>query len=157
MNVDHFTLNTGSTGGILRATMNRYRPGTTQRRSHDRGCILLFAHGAGFRSSLALISVWITSLNVKLDKEHWEPTIKRIFENDRANQGPTRILEAWAIDCQNHGEAASLNDGILLQKPKILSMDTFLVIMVAILSPPINSNTPLRGGLCRAVPIWPPW
>ena len=47
----------------------------------------------------------------------WEPTIEDLFKLDE-----TRLIrEAWGLDCQNHGEACTLNEDILSRKPDILS------------------------------------
>lgn len=46
------------------------------------------------------------------DKEHWEPVIKELFQEDHA-AGSTIIKEAWAIDCLDHGESAILNENEL--------------------------------------------
>jgi len=107
--VERFVLDTGVNGN-MKATMNRYRPSNTTRHEKDAGYILLFAHGTGFH------------------KELWEPTIEHLFEIDktkRAHNEPTQILEAWAVDCQNHGESAALNDDILLSKPGILNIHDY--------------------------------
>jgi pimeloyl-ACP methyl ester carboxylesterase len=44
-------------------------------------------------------------------KEQWELVISRIFE-----LFPGRVNEMWAIDWQNHGESAVLNDHALQVK-----------------------------------------
>jgi len=49
--VDHFVLTTGTGDNAMKATMNRYRPESYQRKDSDAGFILLFAHGTGFRIS----------------------------------------------------------------------------------------------------------
>lgn len=54
---------------------------------------LIFTHATGFH------------------KEHWEPTIQRLFENQRAL--PFRIEDMWSIDAPNHGDAAVLNEDVL--------------------------------------------
>ncbi|KAJ6543386.1 hypothetical protein DFH09DRAFT_1282475 [Mycena vulgaris] len=41
-----------------------------------------------------------------LDKEQWEPVIEEIFRRKAPQQ---RVREAWALDGQDHGEAAILN------------------------------------------------
>ena len=49
--------------------------------------------------------------SMSFPKEMWEPTIEDIFQ--RHDRPGTRIREAYAIDCPNHGMAAALNDGLL--------------------------------------------
>jgi len=51
LQIDRFVLDTVFEGDILKATMNRYRPGSVTRRPSDPGSILLLAHGMGFRMS----------------------------------------------------------------------------------------------------------
>ncbi|KAF8967921.1 Alpha/Beta hydrolase protein [Flammula alnicola] len=107
MSVDHFVLDTGSAGVTFKATMNRYRPRAIERHPRDPGYILLLAHGTGFH------------------KEQWEPTIEHLFEIDKENQNAAKILEAWAIDCQTHGEAAPLNDKVLSIMPQVLTIHDY--------------------------------
>ncbi|KAF9553883.1 alpha/beta-hydrolase [Agrocybe pediades] len=112
--VDHFVLTTGSGETEMKVTMNRYRPSTRQRSKGDAGFIPLFAHGTGFL------------------KEIWEPTIEHLFTCDQANQDATRVLEVWSLDCQNHGEAAALNDELFLREPKILNIHHYAQAFVTL-------------------------
>ncbi|KAF9553776.1 alpha/beta-hydrolase [Agrocybe pediades] len=96
--IDEFTLDTLFEGDVLKATMNRYRPRPNTREQIDGGYVLLLAHGMGFH------------------KEHWEPTLYRLFDLDEGNPGSCRILEAWALDYPNHGEAAELNETVLRRR-----------------------------------------
>ncbi|KAM5541050.1 hypothetical protein V8D89_005361 [Ganoderma adspersum] len=57
--------------------------------------VLVLLHGLGFH------------------KETWEPTISHLFalecsSRGRCSSAPT-LVEVWAIDCPDHGEAAALN------------------------------------------------
>lgn len=45
-----------------------------------------------------------------------EPTISHLFKLDKQNT----IREAWTVDCQNHGEAAILNEKVLVERPGVL-------------------------------------
>lgn len=57
---------------------------------------VIFAHANGFH------------------KEHWEPIIHRLFEQQRAaEQCALRIQDMWAIDAPNHGDAAVMNEEVL--------------------------------------------
>lgn len=56
-----------------------------------------------------------------IDKEHWEPTLERLFELDDQNKNATRILEAWSLDYPSHGEAAELNEKVLVRRGTPLS------------------------------------
>ncbi|KAJ7813128.1 hypothetical protein B0H14DRAFT_3150052 [Mycena olivaceomarginata] len=66
--------------------------------------VLLLAHALGFH------------------KEHWEPFLfelaKLIEENPNSGLDGT---EAWALDCQDHGESAILNENILSESPRFVS------------------------------------
>ena len=59
----------------------------------EKDLTLVFLHSTGF------------------PKEMWEPIIEELFGGH--NGLGTRIREAYAIDCPNHGMAAVLNDGLL--------------------------------------------
>lgn len=62
-------------------------------RGPDQDLTLVFLHSTSF------------------PKEIWEPTIEHLLQ--ARSQRNTRIREAYAIDCPNHGVAAVLNDGLL--------------------------------------------
>ncbi|KAG6808921.1 hypothetical protein H0H93_016341, partial [Arthromyces matolae] len=109
--------------------MKRYTRASGENPGADEPrAILLLGHGAGF------------------PKEIWEPTIEDLFGLDdsialtettprgssRAGGG-LRIREAWALDCQNHGEAAIVNAETLAKDPSILSIydyaDSFATLL----------------------------
>jgi len=98
----------------IRASLKRYTP---QFPSDDFNVpksaqiIVLFAHGLGDREPYQPTSM-LTMVNLMADKEHWEPVIKELFEENHA-AGSAIIKEAWAIDCQDHGESAILNENEL--------------------------------------------
>jgi hypothetical protein len=47
-------------------------------------------------------------------KEHWEPTIQRLFENQKtASQMTVRFHDMWSLDMPNQGDSAVLNEEIL--------------------------------------------
>jgi hypothetical protein len=60
---------------------------------HNTDLTLVFLHSMGF------------------PKEMWEPIIEDLLQGH--DRWGTRIREAYAIDCPNHGMAAVLNDGLL--------------------------------------------
>lgn len=59
--------------------------------------------------SLTLILLHSTSFH----KETWEPFLEDLFDLVQKAGRPS-ISEAWAIECPNHGESASLNEELLL-------------------------------------------
>ncbi|KNZ80777.1 hypothetical protein J132_04282 [Termitomyces sp. J132] len=75
---------------------------------NEPAAILLLGHGAGF------------------PKEIWEPTIEDLFGMDDnvtvTYPGALRIREVWALDCQNHGEAAVVNAGTLVKDPNLINI-----------------------------------
>ncbi|KAJ6609419.1 Alpha/beta hydrolase family-domain-containing protein [Mycena sp. CBHHK59/15] len=76
-------------GNFLKMTAKRY---TSPYYSADiHGLTLIFAHGVGGY------------------KEQWEPMISEIFRLQHSKAPHHRIHEAWALDRQNHGDAALLN------------------------------------------------
>ncbi|KDQ22266.1 hypothetical protein PLEOSDRAFT_1079700 [Pleurotus ostreatus PC15] len=79
----------------LKFTAKRYRNKAGQGLDPaDSALTLLFVHGVGYH------------------KESWEPCIEVIFQHfnaDKAKAKLTEIREAWAIDWQDHGDAALLN------------------------------------------------
>ncbi|KAF8551877.1 alpha/beta-hydrolase [Imleria badia] len=47
-------------------------------------------------------------------KEHWEPTIERLFEDEQASTGTSvRFRDMWSLDLLNHGDSAILNEEVL--------------------------------------------
>ena len=54
-------------------------------------------------------------------KETWEATIYELYEMDTGRENLPIIREIWALDCQSHGEAAILNEDVLVRNPGILS------------------------------------
>ena len=47
-------------------------------------------------------------------KEHCEPTIQRLFENQQAtSRGTVRFRDMWSLDMPNQGDSAILNEEIL--------------------------------------------
>ena len=48
-------------------------------------------------------------------KEHWEPTIQQLFQNQQAaTRGTVRFRDMWTLDLPNHGDSAILNEETLL-------------------------------------------
>ena len=48
-------------------------------------------------------------------KEHWEPTIQRLFQHQQAaTPGTVRFREMWSLDMPNQGDSAILNEETLL-------------------------------------------
>ncbi|CAA7268726.1 unnamed protein product [Cyclocybe aegerita] len=96
LRVEEFVLTTNTHGVDLKAPMKKYTRNTgSATGSNGTGAILLLGHGAGF------------------SKETWEPTIEDLFKLDAGAKGGYIIREAWALDCQNHGDGCILNEGIL--------------------------------------------
>ena len=107
----------------------------------DNDLTLVFLHSASF------------------PKEVWEPTIEGLLQTH--NRWGTRIREAYAIDCPNHGVAAVLNDGLLGDFGGVMNFTSFR-------ADGSTDNTVLHHGLfsrsrdevvcrmCNAVPSqWP--
>ncbi|KAN0094845.1 Alpha/beta hydrolase family domain containing protein [Tylopilus felleus] len=46
-------------------------------------------------------------------KEHWEPTIQRLFDNEHTARNALRFHDMWALDMPNHGDSAILNEDAL--------------------------------------------
>lgn len=72
-----------------------------------KGFTLILTHGTGFH------------------KEVWEPIIERIFTTENAKPDGLPILEAWAIDAPNHGDAAALNAHLLRSGAYDLTCELF--------------------------------
>ncbi|KAJ7591560.1 Alpha/beta hydrolase family-domain-containing protein [Mycena floridula] len=70
----------------------------------DAPVVLLFAHALGFH------------------KEHWEPMLLDLAQLiERNPNSGLAIAEAWAMDCQDHGDSAIVNEHILSKTPKFVS------------------------------------
>lgn len=117
ISVKQFRVETHSHEQPLIAIGNLYVNTSRQPLIAGTGAVLLFAHGTGYRrfacSSRAYFLILLLLLK---DKEIWEPTIKHIFSLDKDHI----IHEAWAVNCQNHGESAALNEKTLVDHPGIL-------------------------------------
>ncbi|KAJ3773007.1 Alpha/Beta hydrolase protein [Lentinula raphanica] len=101
LDISSLTFETHTTGLSLLNSAKCYR---TTGSTSKQGLVLLIAHGTGYH------------------KEHWEPTIEQLFVLD--SQHPSRtphIRECWAIDAQNHGEAALLNEQVIRERPETWS------------------------------------
>ncbi|KAJ6525734.1 Alpha/beta hydrolase fold-1 [Mycena capillaripes] len=100
LSIDKFSVQTNTRGIPLIAEGKRYtRVGKTANEPSS-GVALLFAHGTGFH------------------KEIWEPTIDSLFNADHRQV----VSEAWAVDCQNHGESAIANENKLFEHPQLLDI-----------------------------------
>jgi len=64
-----------------------------------------FEGNASNPSAQTLIVLHSTSFH----KESWEPALEDLFQLASQSGNKTVIREAWAIDCPNHGESATLN------------------------------------------------
>ncbi|KJA14458.1 hypothetical protein HYPSUDRAFT_80835, partial [Hypholoma sublateritium FD-334 SS-4] len=109
MNVEKYALTTQTYGVPFICTMKKYTrtKGRTNRVIDDEsapGSILLLANGSGF------------------PKETWEATISELYKIDTDRETRPIIREIWALDCQSHGEAAILNEDVLVRHPGILTI-----------------------------------
>ncbi|KAJ7729244.1 hypothetical protein DFH07DRAFT_781989 [Mycena maculata] len=80
-------------------------------------------------------------------KEQWEVVIARIFE-----LFPGRVNKMWAIDWQNHGDSAVMNDHTLQTKAASLTLAIFQIslpispIVAVILFEPVHILQPVTAG-----------
>ncbi|PCH33060.1 alpha/beta-hydrolase [Wolfiporia cocos MD-104 SS10] len=65
-------------------------------------------------------------------KEIWEPVLDTLFKRS----GSLGIREVWAVDWQNHGEAAVVNESILEDVPDGLSIQEYAVGLRAFVASP---------------------
>ncbi|KAJ7075855.1 Alpha/beta hydrolase fold-1 [Mycena belliarum] len=103
LSVEKFSVATNTRGVPLIAVGKRYTrssPTLQPASSRPAGAALLFVHGTGFH------------------KEIWEPTIAALFEADEQHA----VYEAWAVDCQNHGESAVANEKQLFEHPQLIDI-----------------------------------
>ncbi|KAG8933324.1 hypothetical protein FRC03_004735 [Tulasnella sp. 419] len=89
----------------LQLAAKRYTGAKASTSSQDKYTLVLF-HGAGFI------------------KESWEPVLDHLFQTLATKESSFEVEEAWAFDCQNHGEAAGLNEDALQQEPYTISFET---------------------------------
>ena len=60
-------------------------------------------------------------------KEHWEPTIQQLFQNQQAAARRTvRFHDMWSLDMPNQGDSAILNEETLLQGYDICKIHIYL-------------------------------
>lgn len=102
------------TGGGLRSCAKRYTVNNGSAGLGNQQITLLFAHGLGFH------------------KEQWEPVIYDLFQADAMN-AVSVIKEAWAVDCQDHGESASLNEDVLLGASRCVSCCEYAGVFLSLL------------------------
>ncbi|KAG6826676.1 hypothetical protein H0H87_006724, partial [Tephrocybe sp. NHM501043] len=76
--------------------------------------------------SLSFYFLGVPLTRFETAKEIWEPMIEDLLGLDDTlkvtKPGGLRIREAWALDCQNHGEAAIVNADILAKDPSVLDI-----------------------------------
>ncbi|KAF8229948.1 hypothetical protein L208DRAFT_144014 [Tricholoma matsutake] len=109
LQAEKYRLTTCTHGTPLVSTIKRYTRATGKKFGpKDAGIILFLGHGAGF------------------PKEIWEPTVDDLLNMDDQHAKTTGsqplIREAWALDCQNHGEACIINGDVLSRNPALLNI-----------------------------------
>lgn len=56
----------------------------------------------------------VTAHAISFSKEHWEPTLKHLYERFLAQTTlRVKVRDVWCIDAPNHGHAAVLNEQTL--------------------------------------------
>ncbi|KAI0299402.1 Alpha/beta hydrolase fold-1 [Multifurca ochricompacta] len=69
----------------------------------------------GFESTDADAVTLILAHATSFHKEHWEPVLEDLYDRVATPSSPaSKIRDAWAIDCPNHGESAILNEETLV-------------------------------------------
>ncbi|KAJ3873152.1 Alpha/Beta hydrolase protein [Lentinula edodes] len=134
LEISSLTFETHTTGLSLLNSAKCYRPLQSDSTRDDQvkqGLVLLMAHGTGYH------------------KEHWEPTIEHLFDLESeltsTKTPPTlTIRECWAIDVQNHGEAAVLNEQITREKPEAWSIWDYADSFVTLRRDILGSNPSYR-------------
>ncbi|KAJ4483833.1 Alpha/beta hydrolase family-domain-containing protein [Lentinula aciculospora] len=135
LEVSSLTFETHTTGLSLLNSAKCYRPsrvGSTRDPQVNQGLVLMMAHGTGYH------------------KEHWEPTIEHLFDYESEQQvakiPPTlTIRECWAIDVQNHGEAAVLNEQVTREIPDAWSIWDYADAFVTLRRDILGSNPSYRN------------
>jgi hypothetical protein len=87
-------------------------------------------------------------------KETWEPTIEDLYKmDDERTTGPT-IREIWGLDCQNHGEACTVNEDVLSRNEGLLSEFPYFCLNIRqFMDWDLSSDLGLRRSVCNAVQI----
>ena len=63
-------------------------------------------------------------------KEHWEPTIQRLFDNQQtAARRTVRFHDMWSLGMPNQGDSAILNEETLLWRYDICKIHIFFTVM----------------------------
>ncbi|KAF8518897.1 Alpha/Beta hydrolase protein [Gautieria morchelliformis] len=72
-------------------------------------------------------------------KEHWEPTIERLFSLQGTGTCP-HIVEAWSFDWQNHGDGAVINQDVLERRKPGISLRIWAQALVSCLQTDLISK-----------------
>ncbi|KAF5383442.1 hypothetical protein D9757_006089 [Collybiopsis confluens] len=102
LEITSLVFETHATGLSLQNSAKCYRP-LGPRNPAKQGLVLMMAHGTGY------------------NKEHWQPTVEHLFDLDRDSERNI-LREVWAVDVQNHGEAAVLNEDVTRERPEAWSI-----------------------------------
>ncbi|TFY53031.1 hypothetical protein EVJ58_g9677 [Rhodofomes roseus] len=68
----------------------------------------------------------------RIDKESWEVVIAELLQLKDAAFNTPVVREAWSVDWQSHGEAATVNEGILKDDTEGLSVTEYAVGLQAL-------------------------
>jgi len=91
MLVEPYTLQPSSEYTLFTTAKRYWIPELEGNASNPSAQTLIFLHSTSFH------------------KESWEPALEDLFQLAAQPESKLVIREAWAIDCPNHGESASLN------------------------------------------------
>ncbi|EPS95148.1 hypothetical protein FOMPIDRAFT_1025931 [Fomitopsis schrenkii] len=78
-------------------------------------------------------------------KESWEPVIATLLQLQDAASNTPVVREAWSVDWQSHGEAASINDDVLNLDTEGLSVTEYAAALRALIASPHLSGHQLVG------------
>ncbi|KAG6867691.1 hypothetical protein C0993_012326 [Termitomyces sp. T159_Od127] len=91
----------------LLITAKRYWKPDSSHLNDPSALTLIFTHGTGFH------------------KEQWEPTIDEFYALLEGENGSPKVREVWSIDAPNHGDAAVLNENVLLAYEPIFPWEEY--------------------------------